>query len=46
MKPVKEKGRPETNGQVRPPVDLPRLAAAVREILIAVGEDPDREGLR
>src|SRR5213082_2925721 len=26
-------------------VDLPRIAAAVREILIAVGEDPDREGL-
>lgn len=28
------------------PVDLPRIAAAVREILLAVGEDPDREGLR
>src|SRR5947207_5899826 len=27
-------------------VDLPRIAAAVREILLAVGEDPDREGLR
>jgi GTP cyclohydrolase I len=27
-------------------VDLDRIAAAVREILIAVGEDPDREGLR
>lgn len=27
-------------------VDLPRVAAAVREILLAVGEDPDREGLR
>lgn len=26
-------------------VDLPRLAAAVREILIGIGEDPDREGL-
>ena len=26
-------------------VDLPRAAAAVRELLIAVGEDPDREGL-
>jgi GTP cyclohydrolase I len=26
-------------------VDLPRIQAAVREILIAVGEDPDREGL-
>ncbi len=28
------------------PVDLERIARAVREILIAVGEDPDREGLR
>ena len=27
------------------PVDLDRAAAAVREILIAVGEDPDRDGL-
>jgi len=27
-------------------VDLPRIARAVRELLIAVGEDPDREGLR
>ncbi|GAA1871522.1 GTP cyclohydrolase I FolE [Brevibacterium marinum] len=26
-------------------VDQPRIAAAIREILIAVGEDPDREGL-
>ncbi|TWU25659.1 GTP cyclohydrolase I FolE [Bythopirellula polymerisocia] len=28
------------------PVDLPRIERAVREILSAVGEDPDREGLR
>lgn len=28
------------------PVNLERIAAAVREILAAVGEDPDREGLR
>ncbi len=27
------------------PVDLERIAAAVREILLAVGEDPDRDGL-
>ena len=27
-------------------VDLPRIEAAVREILLAVGEDPDRDGLR
>lgn len=28
-----------------PPVDLPRIEKAVREILLAIGEDPDREGL-
>lgn len=27
------------------PVDLDRIAAAVREILLAVGEDPERDGL-
>jgi len=27
-------------------VDRPRIERAVREILLAVGEDPDREGLR
>ena len=27
-------------------VDRPRIEAAIREILIAIGEDPDREGLR
>jgi len=27
-------------------VDRPRVEAAVREILIAIGEDPDREGLK
>jgi GTP cyclohydrolase I len=26
-------------------MDLPRVAAAVRELLLAVGEDPDRDGL-
>ena len=29
-----------------PPVDLPRIEKAVREILLAIGEDPDREGLQ
>jgi GTP cyclohydrolase I len=28
-----------------PPVDLPRIEAAVREILVAIGEDPSRDGL-
>src|SRR6516225_9934976 len=26
--------------------DLPRIERAIREILVAIGEDPDREGLR
>jgi GTP cyclohydrolase I len=26
--------------------DAPRVEAAIRELLIGVGEDPDREGLR
>jgi len=29
-----------------PPIDLKRVESAVREILLAVGENPDREGLR
>src|SRR5438128_11372883 len=37
----KENGRALTG-----PVDRARLEAAVRDILLAVGEDPDREGLR
>ncbi len=28
------------------PIDLPRIERAVREILAAIGEDPDRDGLR
>src|SRR3989440_4856928 len=34
------------NGSETAPVDQERIRAAVREILLAVGEDPDREGLR
>jgi GTP cyclohydrolase I len=34
---------PETTA---PQVDLSRIEAAVREILLAVGENPDREGLK
>ena len=30
----------------RSPMDMDRIRRAVREILLAVGEDPDREGLR
>ncbi len=33
-------------GAVEEAVDLPRIEAAVREILIAIGEDPERDGLQ
>lgn len=33
-------------GPVEDTVDLPRIEAAVREILLAIGEDPDRKGLQ
>lgn len=35
----------ETSQPANSHVDLPRIEAAVREILAAVGEDPEREGL-
>ena len=38
--------RPEEGTAARPPYDAARVEAAVRELLIAVGEDPDRDGLR
>ena len=38
-------GSPPRNGTLAKPIDRPRIEAAVREILAAVGEDPDREGL-
>src|SRR5260370_13556134 len=37
--------QPTKNGLVTASVDQERIRAAVREILLAVGEDPDREGL-
>jgi GTP cyclohydrolase I len=37
---------PNGRGELANPVDHPRIEAAVREILLAVGEDPDRDGLR
>jgi GTP cyclohydrolase I len=39
-------GLAATNGSARAGVDRARAEAAVRELLIAVGEDPDRDGLR
>jgi GTP cyclohydrolase IA len=37
---------PERRLEDIPPFDHDRAAAAVRELLIAMGEDPEREGLR
>ncbi len=36
----------KTNGSIESAVDQPRIERAVREILAAIGENPDREGLR
>ncbi len=36
----------EVDPATRPAFDQPRAEAAIRELLIAVGEDPEREGLR
>jgi GTP cyclohydrolase IA len=42
MEPVEEQSDPALE---LAPVDLPRIERAVREILLAIGEDPDRDGL-
>ncbi len=42
IRPIQTNGNNGTNS----PVDHQRIERAVREILAAVGEDPDREGLR
>src|SRR6266404_3823789 len=42
---IEEDNRPSENGAGTANVNLARIQAAVREILLAVGEDPDREGL-
>lgn len=34
------------DGKARAPFDAPRAEKAVRELLIALGEDPERDGLR
>jgi GTP cyclohydrolase I len=39
------RSRPNGTPQLDASVDLERIRSAVREILAAVGEDPDREGL-
>src|SRR6476660_3742325 len=40
------RSRPAVNGNGLAPLDQERIRRAVREILLAVGEDPDREGLQ
>ncbi len=35
-----------TTGRAVRPYDQPRVEAAIRELLLAIGEDPDREGLQ
>lgn len=37
---------PGDGAEVTPGVDLDRVEKAVREILLAIGEDPDRDGLQ
>lgn len=54
MRETAAQGAPETADEPRipggpadrMPVDHARIEAAVREILVAIGEDPDREGLQ
>ena len=43
LRSIKPEPHPE-EGQ-RPSIDGPRIERAVREILLAIGEDPDRDGL-
>lgn len=39
-------GEPDLAAPLSPQYDAPRAEAAVRELLLAIGEDPDRDGLR
>jgi GTP cyclohydrolase IA len=38
-------GHPAASAKPRPEVDKPRIERAIREILLAIGEDPERDGL-
>jgi len=42
---VTKPAKPLIDGIHAPEIDQERIAAAVREILFAIGEDPDRDGL-
>jgi GTP cyclohydrolase I len=43
---VSGNGSKRTRPRIDTPMDLPRIEAAVRDILAAIGEDPERDGLR
>ncbi len=43
--PADDGRRTDGGGPTAPPIDLPRIRRAVVEILAAIGEDPDRDGL-
>jgi GTP cyclohydrolase IA len=43
---IPDRGGPGLLGGTSREFDLPRIERAIREILAAIGEDPDREGLR
>lgn len=44
---AREKAKTDATEAASPTgMDLPRIEAAVRELLIGIGEDPDRDGLR
>jgi len=38
-------GGPATSEKTLPEIDQPRIERAIREILLAIGEDPERDGL-
>jgi GTP cyclohydrolase I len=38
-------GRPAASEKPLPEIDQPRIERAIREILLAIGEDPERDGL-
>jgi len=42
LRAIRSEPQPEES---RPPIDRARVERAVREILLAIGEDPDRDGL-
>jgi GTP cyclohydrolase IA len=43
---ARRRSRDEDAGVTNPGVDIERARSAVRELLLAIGEDPDRDGLR